>query len=92
MLRLLPGLEELCAQHQVWGLTSHHNLCLLAADDWRSPWLVIVIPQPTSYEVRYPMTETDGPRPGAMVSGSTEDVSGALEMIRIAMVRSGGWS
>ena len=69
MLRLLPGLENICAPLQVWGLTSHHNLCLLAADDWRSPWLVVIIPHPSSYEVRYQMSEKERPWPDAMAVG-----------------------
>jgi hypothetical protein len=91
MLRLLPGLEEICAHRQVWGLTSHNNLCLLSADDWRSPWWVVIVPHEGSYEVRYLMDESDRPWPDALVAGSTEDLSQALEMIRIAMTRSGGW-
>jgi hypothetical protein len=68
MLCLLPGLEEICVPFQVGGLTSHNNLCLLAADD-----------------------RTSRPWPDAVGGGSTENVSQAPDMVRVAMSRSGGW-
>jgi hypothetical protein len=92
MLRVLPGLEELCAHHRVWGLTSHAWLWLLAADDYTSPWLVRVIALGSEYEVSFRMTEAERPWPEALVSGTARDVAAALAMIRIAMERSDGWT
>jgi hypothetical protein len=92
MLRLLPGLVDTCATHKVWGLTSHFDLWLLAADDYTSRWLVFVIAHPAgSYEVRYAMTEADQPWPDALVAGSTMEPGEALSMIRVAMRRCGAW-
>lgn len=92
MLLLLPGLSEVCAAHEVWGLTSHYGLWLLAADDYTSPWLVFVIAYPgTNYKVRYRMTEADQHWPDALVVGSRMEMAEALRMIRVAMKRSGGW-
>jgi hypothetical protein len=91
MLRLLPGLEELCAPLQVWGLMSHVDLCLLTTDDWRAPWRVFIASHEGSYEVRYAMSETERPWPDAIACGTAEDVSQAIDMIRVAIDRSGGW-
>jgi len=91
MLLLLPGLEDLCAPHRVWGLTSHLYLRLLAADDYTSRWLVSVFAHPESgYEVRYlPVDANEFAAP--VLVGYGTDVEEALRMIRVAMERSGGW-
>jgi hypothetical protein len=43
MLALLARLRMLDDPRQVWGLTSHYRLCLLARNTYQSPWYVIII-------------------------------------------------
>ena len=92
MLQLLPVLEALCLNVTVWGLTSMQRLCLLADDDWRSPWFVIIQAKPMGgFQIQYRMSQAEAPWPNAIVEGFAEDKERACELIRIAMERSGGW-
>jgi hypothetical protein len=92
MLALLPMLTEACAAFNVWGLTSLAHLWLLAADDFRSPWLVCVTAFPgQGYRIRYRMTQADAPWPEAFAEGIAPDEADACRLILIAMKRSGGW-
>jgi len=92
MLSLLPMLSDICADFNVWGLTSLNHLWLLPSDDWKSPWLVQVTAYPgQGYEVRYKMTATDAPWAEAFVEGKAPDEASACRLILIAMKRSGGW-
>jgi hypothetical protein len=92
MLELLPMLEDLFLSLNVWGLTSMERLCLLADDDWRSPWFVIIQAKPMGgFQIQYRMSQAEAPWPNAIVEGFAEDKERACELIRIAMQRSGGW-
>ena len=91
MLEFLQAFDERFPDRQVWGLTSHYRLWLLAEDDWRSPWFVSVIGFLGEYWVEYRMLPADAPWPGALVRGSAPDVRRALELVEVAMARSGGW-
>ena len=92
MLRLLPLLSDVCAPREVWSLTSHAQLCLLAADDWESPWYVQIDAVPWGgFEVRYLLPPAEAPWPRATVLGYAFDETQACEMIRTAMQRAGGW-
>jgi hypothetical protein len=92
MLSLLPLLSEKFADLNVWGLTSLAHLWLLAADDYKSPWLVSVTALTgTGYKIRYRMAEADAPWAKAFVEGTAKDEAEACELILIAMRRSGGW-
>jgi hypothetical protein len=93
MLRLLPEIPNTFRGKRVWGLTSHYHLCLLAADDYRTPWYVRIIGYSGSrYEIHYKMSEVDQPWPDAFVAGSAKELAQAVDMIGIAMARCGGWS
>jgi hypothetical protein len=93
MLRLLPFLHELCRSVDVWALTSHATLVLLSTDDWHSRWHVrIRAVSPKQYRIWYFMPEVDAPWPDAAVEGIADSPEQAVEFIRIAMQRSGGWS
>jgi hypothetical protein len=92
MLSLLQMLSEVCTPFDVWGLTSLAHLWLLAADDWRSTWLVCVTAFPgLGYRIQYRMTDIEAPWPEALVEGMASDEATACRLILIAMERSGGW-
>lgn len=92
MLSLLPMLTEYCVPFNVWGLTSLAHLWLLAAHDWRSPWLVCITAIPSEgYRIQYMTVEGDAPRPETRVEGVASDETTACRLILSAMRRSGGW-
>jgi hypothetical protein len=92
MLALLPLLSEVGAKCDVWALTSHARLCLLADDDWESPWFVQIDALSWGgFEVRYLLPPEAAPWPQAAVLGFARDVRMASSMIRTAMARSGGF-
>jgi|SRR5215472_1238148 len=93
MLSLLSMLSDICADFDVWGLTSLYDLWLLPSDDPAAPWLVQISAQLTlGYQVRYKMTATEAPWPDAFVEGKAPDEAAACKLILIAMKNSGGWS
>jgi hypothetical protein len=92
MLELLPMLAEVCAPFGVWGLTSHYNLWLLAADEPSAAWLVSISAFPgLGYRIQYRMAAADAPWPEALVEGMAVDEADACRLVLIAMKRSGGW-
>jgi hypothetical protein len=91
MVDILPDLHEMSRTRDVWGLTSHYHLWLLAADDYKSRWLVEIIGYSGEYVIGFRLPEADEPWPNAVVRGTARTKTDALEMIETAMVRSGGW-
>ena len=93
MLDLLARLRALPDAHQVYGLTSHHRLCLLASDSWQAPWFVIINALgKQTYYVEYLMPKHTAPWPHAYVRGEASSEDDAVKMIVTAMERSEGWS
>jgi hypothetical protein len=94
MLALLPRLAEACAPFHVWGLTSLAHLWLLAADDWRSPWLVCITALPTEgYRIQYrTAVVADASSPKDITEGVGSDEATACRLILSAMSHSGGWN
>ncbi len=93
MLDLIARLRALPDTHHVFGLTSLEHLCLLAQDMYQSPWYVrIGALDHTSYFIEYLMPSTLAPWPAANVRGEAHSEDEAIQMILIAMDRSGGWS
>jgi hypothetical protein len=93
MVTFLAHLAPLFEGRDIWGLTSHYHLVLLAEDDYRSAWLVRVIAQPgLGYEIRYRWSDGDAPWNEAQVSGFAATVEDAVRMVGVAMTRSRGWS
>ena len=91
MLQLLPKLEGLADEVPIWGLTSHERLVLLATDDYRTPWFVMITPHRwEEYDIHYLLPKAEAPWGGARVEGIARDLDQASRMIRIAMQRSGG--
>src|SRR5262245_33488325 len=80
MLDLLPELAEVCKSIDVWALRSLDRLCLLAEDDYRAPWFVIVAAGGDgAYDIEYRMRPTEAPWPSARVSGQASSKAEALE-------------
>ena len=93
MLSLLSRLRALPDDRQVWGLTSHHWLCLLATDSWETPWFVKVLAlSDRNYRIEYLMPERVAPWPKAYVAGEPRSEDEAVQMIQTAMEKSEGWS
>ncbi len=94
MIELIPLLEEVCAPVEAWGLLSHERLCLLAVDDFRSPWYVVIAAQAFvgGYDIRYILPAHEAPWPDATVGGHAQTSRDARHMVRTAMVRSGAWN
>jgi hypothetical protein len=90
-LRLLDHLQTLPEPELAWGLQSSYDLCLLAADDYRTPRYVRIRWGTESYWVEYLMPEAEAPWPLATVCGEARSVNVAVEMIGTAMRLSGGW-
>ena len=92
MLSLIERLRSLADDRQVWGLTSHFTLCLLAADTYQSPWFVrAVAVDRHSYFIQYLMPERLAPWPDASVGGTARSEDEAVEMVVKAMELSEGW-
>ena len=93
MLSIIARLRALPDERQLYGLTSHHRLCLLAQDTYRSPWLVIVSALDSrNYYIEYLMPEHVAPWPHAYVKGEAQSEDHAVQMIVTAIERSEGWS
>jgi hypothetical protein len=85
MLNLIARLRELPDERRIYGLTSHYRLCLLAEDTYRSSCFVIVIAlDKRNYFIEYLMPES-------AVRGEARSENEALQMILLAMEKSGGW-
>jgi hypothetical protein len=93
MLGLMGRLRALPDSRQMYGLTSHHRLCPLAADSYQSPWFVIISALDNrNYFVEYRMPDDVAPWPHAYVRGKARSEDDAVQMIVTAMEKSEGWS
>ncbi len=92
MLSLVQRLDELFTNDIIWCLTSHYRLVLLADDDWKSPWYVLVssLDHKEIY-VEYRMPDDLKPWEDATVKGTANSIDKAVEYILIAMQRCEGW-
>jgi hypothetical protein len=89
MLELLPLVAEACADLDLWGVTSHERLCLRGANEYESPWLVIIEPIPgDGFDVRFRLPDDEAPWPGAMVWGHAHTKEDAGAMVRVGVARS----
>ena len=94
MLELIPLLEEALSERNVWALTSHKSIVLLAKDDYTSPGFVTIIPKPAPdapYEIHFVASATESPWPDAIVMGNAATKERAVEMVLTAIARSDGW-
>src|SRR5258706_5097327 len=82
MLDFIIRLRALPDERLVYGLTSHYRLCLLAEDNSRSPWFVIISAlDKRNYNVEYLMPERVAPWPHAYVRGEASSEEEAVQMI-----------
>jgi len=91
MLQLIDRLRGLPTSIEAWGLTSLHHLCLLAADESRTPWYVRFIASKGWYQVEYLMPKHCAPWPGAYIAGKASNEAEAAEMLVLAIANSSGW-
>ena len=93
MLDLIARLRAMPDDRRVFGLTSHHRLCLLADDTYRSSWFVIISAlDKRNYFIEYRMADDVAPWPNAYVRGEARSEDDAIRMIVIGMEKSGGWT
>ena len=92
MLELIPLLEDVCAAVPVWGLISVSRLCLLAADNFHSRRYVVIAAQGLAggYNICGGTSSRDADGPNAVVEHA-DSAQAAAELVRRAMVNSGGW-
>lgn len=92
MLDIIACLRALPDERRLFGLTSHHRLCLLAQDTYLSPWFVIISAlDRRNYYVEYLMPDRIAPWPHAYVKGEARSEDEAVQMIVTAIERSEGW-
>jgi len=92
MIDLIARLRALPDDRRVWGLTSHMSLCLLSRDDCASPrYVVVEAVARHCYFVEYLMPPVLAPWRGAYVRGEARSEDEAVQMVVIAIDRSGGW-
>jgi len=92
MLDLIRRLKALPDAYEVYGLTSHARLGLLAGDSYKSPAFVIVSAlNHRSFVIEYLMPPSSAPWRGAYVHGRAQSEDEAVRMIEIAMEHSEGW-
>ena len=101
MLDFLPSLRRALGERVAWGLTSHFSLWLLNSDDHCSEWLIqIETNGHGQWWIRYKATPGHDQDPGLMVEEATNQkmierttnqMSEALDLVRVAIERSGGW-
>jgi hypothetical protein len=93
MLDLIARLQSLPDGRQVFGLTSHARLVLLAEDTYTSPWFIIIAAlDKRNYFVEFLMPESAAPWPRAYVRGEGRSEDEAIQMIETAMERCKGWT
>jgi hypothetical protein len=91
MIAFIRAFDERFPAREVWGLPSLYRLWLLAADGLALT--VVGFSQQQRQRVLRGVSNApeEAPWPHALVSGTAPDVSRALELMAVAMVRSGGW-
>jgi len=90
MLDLIGALRAWPESWKLWGQTDGYHLCL-RPEDKLGPWLVRLLGHGKEYVIDYRMADKDAPWPGAIVSGEAKSLAEAIDRVRIAIDRSGGW-
>lgn len=92
MCSLISRLRASPDARQVYGLTSHHRLCLLASDTYQARQFVILSALDRSnYWIEYLMPEAVAPWPEAYIRGEAHSEDEAVRMVLTAMINSQGW-
>lgn len=101
-LDVIAELRNHPATYEVWGLTSHHRLILLAEDDYESLWYVICeihsMPRYENwkhhdlvYHVSFELPEVTSPWSRGTILGIASSLEEAVQLIILAMKESKGW-
>lgn len=84
MLELLGRLRTVEGP-SVWAVTSHAWLNLVPGDDYRLPTLVSICSDGDWFVLEYRMPPDEAPWPDAYITGRTNDLERAVEMIRFGL-------
>lgn len=91
MLEWIERIELALPDLEIWALTSHYRLVLMASETYRGDWSVIIIGQKGNYRVDYLIPKEDAPWNHAYITGETSDFEEALNMSLIGIEKSGAW-
>jgi len=91
MVELLPCLENISWEKDVYAFTSHDVLILNSADDYQVSYIWIKALSHGGYDVKYLLPNEQAPWPFARVQGEATNKEEACKMVEIALQRSGGW-
>ncbi|TWT31011.1 hypothetical protein KOR34_43850 [Posidoniimonas corsicana] len=86
MVELIDYVEATISSPDVFGVTSHLRLRLVAKNDYRSETLVVIAPDVDVYDVSYELAPDFAPWDNAWVHGQARCVAEATEMIAIALL------
>jgi hypothetical protein len=90
LLRLLPTIDG----PPVWALTSHADLLLVAADDYKQRLLVAIrgggFGESFSFGIDYPVPDSEAPWPGARMLLGTHSSRQACEMVAFGLSKATG--
>ena len=89
MLAILPGVETLCANLSVWGLTSHARLVLGLTDNPGSSPVLITPLASEGYMVQYRLVDSGGVSPRFIEQAFATTPDEALALIAAAIDQSG---
>jgi hypothetical protein len=92
-LALIEGLRAFPDDRIVYGLTQIDRLILLSQDDYTTPWWVLITSHGLKdYQVDCRMPGNQAPWRGAHITGKTDKIDRALEMVVRALTVSRGWN
>ncbi len=91
MLMWIEGIEQALPELQIWGLTSHYKLVLMATETYHGDWSVIIIGQKGNYRVDYLIPKENAPWENAYVTGETTNFEEALKMTLTGIEKCGAW-
>jgi len=92
-LAVIERLRALPDDRLVYGLTSVDRLCLLSQDDYTTPWWVVLTSHSArDFTVECRMPADQAPWRSAKITGKTEDLSKAVEMLVESLKVSRGWN
>ena len=91
MIKWIQEIERKLPDLQIWGLTSHYRLVLMATETHTGDWSVILIGQEGHYRVDYLIPLDEAPWENAYITGETTTFDKAMEMTLVGIEKSGAW-
>lgn len=92
MLNWIDKINTEFKETEIWGLTSHYHLILQNKNDYTSKTYVILTTGMDEYHIEYLIPNESEPWENAFVKGATKSLDKAMEMLKITMNNSKGWS